>query len=298
MSATADLNRQLIAFAKQQYLLKRADAVLSASKESIDADEVARNAAACSKLVEDLLSLEPKLNLAWSRWRDEILSAGVSQTPKSPDELEEEFARLWEQQLPLLRDILNLSESEMEKIAKPPDQLIQKIRDPIPPTELPQEFLDNKWTQMMHKRLEQLKGLAEAGARAAAPSVRLNTCPRCGSTITVGQKFCATCGNAVVTQPQPLPPRPQRVPSAPRPIARTCGRCGATVSPGKRFCRSCGANLQETAPSPYVAPTQQPPSVPAPPPRTVTPQGQFCRNCGTQLKPGLRFCTKCGTAVS
>lgn len=235
--------------------------------------------------------------------------------------------RLWEQNLPLIGEILNLSELEMKRIAKPPDRLIQIVRNPEAPTELPEKFLDNEWVQMMQERLEQLKGLAEAGARAqaAAPSVHLNTCPRCSSTITVGQKFCTTCGNAIVTQPtstqpqystppqpQPTPPQSQRVPSAPPPIARTCGRCGATVRPGKRFCTSCGAKIQEAAPPPYVVPTQQPPSVPAPPPpplqygqptqlpqpRTVTAQGQLCPKCGTQLKPGHRFCVRCGAPIS
>lgn len=53
------------------------------------------------------------------------------------------------------------------------------------------------------------------------------------------------------------------------------------------------------APQPAVVP---PPASPAPnpvipPAPPVATLGMVCRSCGAALKPGAKFCTKCGTAV-
>lgn len=56
------------------------------------------------------------------------------------------------------------------------------------------------------------------------------------------------------------------------------------------------------APQPVVTPPPAPPVPPAapatpmaPPPTVMAPM--VCKSCGAALKPGARFCTKCGTAV-
>jgi len=45
--------------------------------------------------------------------------------------------------------------------------------------------------------------------------------------------------------------------------------------------------------APVAAPWPQPAQAPAP---VSTPPAMSCRNCGAPLKPGSRFCTKCGTS--
>jgi len=86
-------------------------------------------------------------------------------------------------------------------------------------------------------------------------------CPKCGTLVQPGVKFCPQCGN------------PMGQPAAP-PAGPPCPKCGQPVPAGVKFCPNCGAS---TAP---------------PPPRKcpkcnadVTGSGKFCPNCGAPL-PG------------
>ena len=64
-------------------------------------------------------------------------------------------------------------------------------------------------------------------------------CPRCGSAITPGQKFCAECGLA---------------------LGQHCPNCGAPFSGEPKFCAECGTPLAAvtTAATPVKAPAETP----------------------------------------
>lgn len=47
-------------------------------------------------------------------------------------------------------------------------------------------------------------------------------CPKCGSKIPAGSKFCPECGTKIITE---------------------CPKCGAKVSPKQKFCPECGEKL-------------------------------------------------------
>lgn len=74
-------------------------------------------------------------------------------------------------------------------------------------------------------------------------------CPKCGSPVNPGQKFCTKCGqslNAVPQQPVATP-------------ANVCSACGAPMNPGQKFCTKCGAKAVAAAPqaAPQGAPTSE-----------------------------------------
>jgi membrane protease subunit (stomatin/prohibitin family) len=84
-------------------------------------------------------------------------------------------------------------------------------------------------------------------------------CPKCGTLVQPGVRFCPQCGN-------PMGQAPAAAGGPP------CPKCGQPVPPGVKFCPNCGAS---TAP---------------PPPRKcpkcnadVTGAGKFCPNCGAAL---------------
>jgi membrane protease subunit (stomatin/prohibitin family) len=85
-------------------------------------------------------------------------------------------------------------------------------------------------------------------------------CPKCGTLVPQGVRFCPQCGN------------PMGQPPAGATGGPPCPKCGQPVPPGVKFCPNCGAS---TAP---------------PPPRKcpkcnadVTSAGKFCPNCGAEL---------------
>jgi subtilisin family serine protease len=98
----------------------------------------------------------------------------------------------------------------------------------------------------------------------AAPSV---ACPHCGQPVRVGAKFCAACGQSMAGQPPSA--MPQQRPAAPPP-----------ASPAAR------------SPQLPKGPAPQPPKPGAPQPPQVM---VYCKQCGTSLRPGAKFCAKCGT---
>lgn len=71
-----------------------------------------------------------------------------------------------------------------------------------------------------------------------------------------------------------------------------CPKCQFVNQPAAKFCRRCGERLPQS-----VAPPAAPPVVqPAVPPASVAPGSQVaCFRCGNPLRPGARFCAKCGT---
>ncbi|HEX9564200.1 MAG TPA: protein kinase [Gemmatimonadaceae bacterium] len=59
------------------------------------------------------------------------------------------------------------------------------------------------------------------------PSPASRPCTNCGAEVISGDRFCASCGNAV---------------------GRTCQECGTPLMSGDRFCVSCGAPQEPTGP--------------------------------------------------
>lgn len=61
-------------------------------------------------------------------------------------------------------------------------------------------------------------------------------CPKCGSPVNPGQKFCTKCGQPINAAPQ------QPVKSS----TNVCPSCGAPLNPGQKFCTKCGTKIDVT----------------------------------------------------
>lgn len=83
--------------------------------------------------------------------------------------------------------------------------------------------------------------------------------------------------------------------------AATCGGCGRPVpAGGGAFCPYCGeAVVSGTAPAPgvAVASRRSPETRPAATTEAAAALKPICAHCGAPLKPGAKFCSKCGRAV-
>jgi membrane protease subunit (stomatin/prohibitin family) len=91
-------------------------------------------------------------------------------------------------------------------------------------------------------------------------------CPKCGTLVPAGTRFCPGCGNAMMGAPT--------VPAGAAGGA-PCPKCGQPVAPGVKFCPNCGASQ---APPP-AAPARKCPKCGMDAPGT----GKFCPNCGAAL---------------
>jgi membrane protease subunit (stomatin/prohibitin family) len=104
-------------------------------------------------------------------------------------------------------------------------------------------------------------GMAGQMSQAYGPGP-MAPCPKCGTLVPPGTRFCPSCG-----QPMGGPPAAGggggTVP---------CPKCGQPVAVGAKFCPNCGAS---TAP---------------PPPRT-------CPKCGKTVSTTGKFCPECGAAL-
>jgi membrane protease subunit (stomatin/prohibitin family) len=84
-------------------------------------------------------------------------------------------------------------------------------------------------------------------------------CPKCGSLVPAGVRFCPSCGAAMAGGPPPAAGTP-------------CPKCGQPVAPGAKFCPNCGA-------------TMAPPAV------------RHCPKCNAEVAGAAKFCPNCGAAV-
>ena len=87
-------------------------------------------------------------------------------------------------------------------------------------------------------------------------------CPKCGTLVQPGVRFCPQCGNSMV-------------PAAPAAGGPPCPKCGQPTAPGAKFCPNCGATLAPPAPA---APRKCPKCS-----AEVAGAGKFCPNCGAPL---------------
>lgn len=145
-------------------------------------------------------------------------------------------------------------------------------------------------------------------------------CPNCEYENRDDAKFCKSCGTKLAGLPKP----------APQPEAATvCANCGASLKPGAKFCTKCGTAVTataaveepviESAAEPVIESIVEPAAEPViksvvEPVADNTPEvimepaqdikaevsaaAPVCSGCGAPLKPGAKFCTKCGTAVA
>jgi membrane protease subunit (stomatin/prohibitin family) len=97
------------------------------------------------------------------------------------------------------------------------------------------------------------------GAAYGGPGGPATPCPKCGSLIPGGTRFCPSCGLSLVQPP------PQA--AAPSP---TCPKCGQPAGTGK-FCMNCGA--PNGPPTPITCPKCGQPAG----------TGKFCQNCGAPV---------------
>jgi len=85
-------------------------------------------------------------------------------------------------------------------------------------------------------------------------------CPKCGTLVQPGTRFCPGCGNAMGAAPAAAATGPP------------CPKCGQPTTAGVKFCPNCGASL-------------------APPP------ARKCPKCGQDAPGTGKFCPACGAAL-
>ncbi len=68
----------------------------------------------------------------------------------------------------------------------------------------------------------------------------ITTCPKCGSPLRPGARFCGVCGENLPVQIKPAHEQPAAAASA----EVICPHCGKPVRLGARFCQSCGKPVE------------------------------------------------------
>lgn len=86
-----------------------------------------------------------------------------------------------------------------------------------------------------------LGNLVNQGAGGGAAQVQVR-CPKCGTLNPESAKFCSSCGQSLMPEPQPQ--------QAAAPSAVACPKCGTENPAGAKFCSNCGNQLGGTAPAP------------------------------------------------
>ena len=105
-------------------------------------------------------------------------------------------------------------------------------------------------------------------------------CTNCGSLMRDNLNFCTKCGSKLADTTSD---------------GAIC-QCGATIKPGNFFCTVCGRRVisseQDRTSHPPQGRSSRPPS------RSSAGTVMVCPQCGNALKPGLKFCTKCGAKLA
>jgi len=141
---------------------------------------------------------------------------------------------------------------------------------------------------------------ASAAASAAAPAAETPAagaapCANCGRPVPAGATFCPYCGAAVAVAArgtESVTGAPATSPSAPSAGTPSAGMPSQPAPPSSAATMPSAAP-EQPAPSPSRgAPASRAGAAPqAPAPRAT------CAYCGAPLKPGAKFCSKCGRAV-
>ena len=109
----------------------------------------------------------------------------------------------------------------------------------------------------------QMGGLYGQGAPGGGPGGGSFPCPKCGTLVPAGVRFCPSCGTAMGPAPAGGGPSGPSV---------ACPKCGQPVAQGAKFCPNCGATM---------------PGGPKP-----------CAKCGTPVSPPSKFCPNCGNSMT
>ena len=88
-------------------------------------------------------------------------------------------------------------------------------------------------------------------------------CPKCGTLVPAGVRFCPGCGNSMMGTPGVPAGATQGPP---------CPKCGQPTTAGVKFCPNCGASL-----------------APVPP--------RKCAKCNADVPGTSKFCPNCGAAM-
>ncbi len=122
-------------------------------------------------------------------------------------------------------------------------------------------------------------------------------CKSCGTEVKDGVKFCPSCGGKIEL-PSPESQQPPKNDAG----GNVCASCGASLKPGAKFCPSCGGKVGEAAEkAPAASVPETKPEVkaaPVPDKKEDAPAAEAVTcSCGNVLKPGAKFCPKCGNKV-
>lgn len=106
-------------------------------------------------------------------------------------------------------------------------------------------------------------------------ATQTSTCPKCGSPVNQGAKFCGSCGS---------------------PMGAVCPKCGAPIAQGAKFCGSCGSPIASQGATCIHcgAPIAQGAKFCS---SCGKPQSAVCPKCGAELQPGVKFCSSCGSQI-
>ncbi len=157
------------------------------------------------------------------------------------------------------------------------------------------------------------------GQELPQPTVAANSCPKCGSALKPGARFCVYCGTEV-SEPKAAPQHEYQV----QPQLQSESQIDAEPQsrPEPQF-QSVSQPQYESQTDPEPQPDPQPQSEPRPEPEfqsqhefqsqpqsqsepalELQPQPQervttqpLCPRCNTELMPGDEFCTNCGAKV-
>lgn len=140
----------------------------------------------------------------------------------------------------------------------------------------------------------------EPQVEEAKPAMK--TCPKCGAEVSEQQAFCISCG-ANLKEPEPVKPEPAQPEPVIKEEVKRCPSCGVEVSANQKFCIKCGASLEKPVEKPTERftfddqPVVQEPVKPQPVEPEPQPVVSTCPSCGAIVKPGQKFCTKCGATI-
>jgi len=169
-----------------------------------------------------------------------------------------------------------------------------------------QHIIDLKAT-LSEQQAELAKLEASVTAPAAeTPAAGATPCANCGRPVPAGATFCPYCGAAVAVAArgtESVTGAPATSPSAPSAGTPSAGTPSQPAPP------SSTATTPSSAPPLAAAAPSAAPEQPAPSPSRGAPASRAgaapqapapratCAYCGAPLKPGAKFCSKCGRAV-
>ena len=122
----------------------------------------AHNAVASAQLAEELLGLQPRVNLAWNQLREDLVSAVAAMPELSPQELKSRYVGLQENSLGSLQQGLKLSDEDLSDLRKSLDQRLEAQPLSI---QLPEMLFDEQWRGTMRAASAELRQLSDSYTR-------------------------------------------------------------------------------------------------------------------------------------